>query len=92
LLIEDWTQHILSSATIVFFDSNEQQFFTVDDIYISRQHAHGHPLISPADYDKGDLTFGALEHFTTSLPSKVAIALCRRITGQIDAREVYIFP
>jgi hypothetical protein len=51
LLIEDCPHRILSSATVVFFDSNGQQFITVEDIYVSR-HAHGHPLISPVDYTR----------------------------------------
>jgi hypothetical protein len=85
LPIEDWPQHILPSAIVIFFNSNDQQFLTIMDIYISRQHSHGHPLISPANYNTGDLLFGTLEHLTTTPPSTVTTALCRRITDQVDA-------
>ncbi|KAG0525282.1 hypothetical protein BDA96_06G042200 [Sorghum bicolor] len=36
LLLKEWAQHILSSATIAFFDNNGQQFLSIEDIYISR--------------------------------------------------------
>ena len=84
LLLEEWPQRILPSATIVFFENNGQQFLSIDDIYISRQHANGHPLVSSANYDTGDLLFGTLQHFTTSLPSIMATTLCRRIVGHVD--------
>jgi len=85
LLLEEWPQRILPSATIVFFDNNGQQFLSIDDVYISRQHADGHPLVSLANYNTGDLLFGTLQHFTTAPPSIVATAFCRRIMGQVDA-------
>lgn len=66
MLIEDWPHRILSSATVSFFDSNGRQFLTIEDTYINRQHTHGHMLISPSDYDTGDLLFGTLEHLTTT--------------------------
>jgi hypothetical protein len=72
-------------------DSNSQQFIFVVDIYIDRQHAHGHLLISPSDYEKGDLPFGTLEHLTTTPPSKVMTTLCRRITRQVHAGQVLHF-
>jgi hypothetical protein len=92
LLLEDRPQHILPSTTVVFFDSNDQQFLSIDSIYISRQHANGHPLISPANYDTGDLLFDTLQHFTTTPPTIVVTTLCRRITRQVDAGQVYSFP
>jgi hypothetical protein len=53
-------------------DNNGQQFLSIDDVYISRKHADGHPLVSPANYNMGDLLFGMLQHFTTTTPSIVA--------------------
>jgi hypothetical protein len=85
LLLEEWPQLVLPSATIIFFDNNGQQFLSIEDIYISRQHVDGHPLVSPANYDTGDLLFGMLQHFTMTPPTIVATALCRRIMGQVDA-------
>jgi hypothetical protein len=76
---------------VASFDNNGQQFLTVGDIYISRQHAQGHPLISLADYDTGDLLFGTLEHLTTTPPSKVLTVLCRHTTEQVGAGQVYNF-
>jgi hypothetical protein len=55
-------------VTIVFFDSNSQQFLSIKDIYISRQHADGHNLVSPANYDTGDLLFGTLQHVWMAKP------------------------
>jgi hypothetical protein len=92
LLLEEWPQRILPSATITFFDNNGQQFLSIEDIYISKQHADSHPLISPVNYDMGDLLFGTLQHFTTTPPTIVATALCRHIMGQVDAGQVYLFP
>jgi hypothetical protein len=83
--VEEWPQLVLPSATIIFFDNNGQQFLSIEDIYISRQHVDGHPLVSPANYDIGDLLFGMLQHFTMTPPTIVATALCRRIMGQVDA-------
>jgi len=83
LLLEEWPQHILPSATIIFFDNNGQQFLSIEDIYISRQHTEGHPLVSSANYDTGDLLFGMLQHFTTTPPTIVATTLCRRIMGKL---------
>jgi hypothetical protein len=60
---------------VASFDNNGQQFLTVGDIYSNRQHAQGHPLISLADYDTGDLLFGTLEHLTTTPLSKVLTTL-----------------
>ena len=77
---------------IVFFDNNGQQCLSIEDIYISRQHADGHPLVSPTNYDTGDLLFGTLQYFITTPPTIVATALCRRIMGQVDVGQVYSFP
>jgi hypothetical protein len=82
----------LPPATIIFFDDNGQQFLSINDIYISRQHANGHPLISPANYNMGDLLFSQLQHFTTATPFIITTALCRQIRGQIKADQVYSFP
>jgi hypothetical protein len=60
LLLEEWPHLRLPSATVVFFDDNGQQFLSISDVYINRQLAHGHPMISPADYNIGDLLFGQL--------------------------------
>jgi hypothetical protein len=92
LLLEEWPQRILPPATIIFFDDNGQQFLSINDVYISRQHVNGHPLISPANYNTGDLLFSQLQHFTTATPFIIATALCRRIRGQIQAGQVYSFP
>jgi len=77
---------------IVFFDNNGQQFLSTVDVYISRQHADGHPLVSLANYNTGDLLFSTLQHFTTTRPSIMATTLCRRIMGQVDAGQVHSFP
>jgi hypothetical protein len=77
---------------IAFFDNNSQQFLSIEDIYISKQHADSHPLISLVNYNMGDLLFGTLQHFTTTPPTIVATALCRHIMGQVDAGQVYLFP
>ncbi|CAD6227103.1 unnamed protein product [Miscanthus lutarioriparius] len=34
LLLEAWTQRMLPSATVVFFDNNGQQFLSIKDVYI----------------------------------------------------------
>lgn len=54
LLIQAWPQCILPLTTVVFFDSSGQQFLTIEDIYVSSQHASSHPLISLSDYHTGD--------------------------------------
>jgi hypothetical protein len=77
---------------IAFFDNNSQQFLSIEDIYISKQHADSHSLISLVNYDMGDLLFGTLQHFTMTPPTIVATALCRHIMGQVDAGQVYLFP
>jgi hypothetical protein len=77
----------LPSTTIVFFNGNDQQFLSINNVYLSRQHVKGHPLISPANYNTGDLLFGQLQHFTTAPSSIMATALCRRIRGQIEAGQ-----
>ena len=60
LLLEEWPLCILPSATIIFFGNNDQRFLSIEDIYISKQHADGHPLVSPANYGTGDLLFDRL--------------------------------
>ena len=60
LLLEERPHHILPSATIVFFDNKGQQFLSIEDTYIDRQHANGPPLISLANNNTGDLLFGTL--------------------------------
>ena len=92
LLLEEWPQHILPSATIVFFDNNGQQFLSIMDTYIGRQHADAPSLISLANYNTGNLLFGTLQHFTTTPPTIIAIALCQRIRGQVDAGQVHSLP
>jgi hypothetical protein len=61
LLLEAWPQRILPSATVVFFDSNGQQFLSIEDVYINRQQIDGHPLISPTYDNTGELLFGSLQ-------------------------------
>jgi len=85
LLLEAWPHRILPSATVVFFDNNGQQFLSIDDTYIGRQHANSPLLISPANDNTGDLLFGTLQHFTTTPPTIIATTLCRHIRGQVDA-------
>jgi len=85
LLLEDWPQRILPPATVVFFDSNGQQFLSIEDVYINRQHIDGHPLISLAHDNTGDLLLGTLQHFTTTPPTMVATAFYRHIRGVVDA-------
>jgi hypothetical protein len=90
--MEEWPHLRLPSATVVFFDDNGQQFQSISDVYINRQLAHGRPMISPADYNTGDLLFGQLQDFTTSPPSIMPTTLCRHIHGQLQASQVYWFP
>jgi len=92
LLLEAWPQLILPFAMIIFFDNNGQQFLSIEDTYICRQHANGHLQVSPANYNTDDLLFGMLQHFTTTPPTIVATALCRRIRGQVDAGQVQSLP
>ena len=74
---------MLPSATIVFFDNNGQQFLSIMDTYIGRQHADAPSLISLANYNTGNLLFGTLQHFTTTPPTIVATTLCMRIMGKL---------
>jgi hypothetical protein len=74
----------LPSTTIVFFNGNDQQFLSINNVYLSRQHVKGHPLISLDNYNTGDLLFGQLQRIPSSI---MATALCRRIRGQIEAGQ-----
>jgi len=92
LLLEAWPHRILPSATIIFFDNNGQQFLSIEDNYIGRQHTNGPPLISLANDNTGDLLFSILQHFTTTPPTIIATALCQCIRGQVDASQVHSLP
>jgi hypothetical protein len=92
LLLETWPQCILPSATVIFFDSNGQQFLSIADVYINKQQADGCPLISPAFDNTGDLLFGTLQHFTTMPPTMIATTFCKHIRGFVDAGQVHSFP
>jgi hypothetical protein len=52
--------HTTSSNGRLFY-SNDQQFLSIEDIYISRRHIDGHLLISLPNYDMSDLLFGTLQ-------------------------------
>jgi hypothetical protein len=81
LLMEEWPHLRLPSAIVVFFDDNGQQLLSISDVYINMQLAHGRPMISPADYNIGDLLFGQLQDFATSPPSIMPTTLRRHIHG-----------
>ena len=83
---------MLPLPTIVFFDNNGQQFLSIMDTYIGRQHADAPSLISLANYNTSNLLFGTLQHFTTTPPTIVATSLCWRIRGKVDVGQVHSLP
>jgi hypothetical protein len=77
---------------VPFFHNNGQPFLTVGDIYISRQHAQGHPPISSADYNTGVLPGAALATaYHVHGPLKDATAHDYSVSSYFGSRHYSIF-
>jgi hypothetical protein len=84
LLLEAWPQRILPSATIIIFNNNGQQFLSIEDAYIDRQHANGNLRVSSKlQHRRPPLWHTTTLHHDTS--TIVVTALCQHIRGQVDA-------